>query len=89
LLTGPRPTYIVVNPQQAASTLPPEEIHVAAARGVQLTPEPVMEISRYEQASNPESRPVYVGTSSTAQSILSKQQLDSEFDELNEKFWMG
>lgn len=79
-------SYAATNPQTAAPPPSAEELKTAAAGGVRLTPAEVAEISRCEQATNPEGRRVHGGPSSTAQSILAKQeQLESKMDELERK----
>lgn len=79
-------TYAAANPQSKPSPPSPEELKTAAAGGVRLTPEKVAEISRREQAHNPTGQRVHGGPSSTAQTILAKQQqLDAKLDELSEK----
>jgi len=78
-------TYSSANPQTTAPP-PSPELKSAAASGTRLTPEEVSEISRREQASNPSGQRVHGGASSTAQTILAKQQqLDSKLDELSAK----
>jgi hypothetical protein len=67
-----------------AGTASPDQVREAAARGVRLTPEQVAEVSRREQAADPQNRRTPGGpVSTTAQSILSKQeQLEDKMDEL-------
>jgi hypothetical protein len=77
-------SYVAANAQPATPS--PQEIKEAAARGIRLTPEQVSEISRREQAARADGRRVHRGPTSTAQSILSKQeQLEEKVDELSGK----
>lgn len=74
----------VTNAQPATPS--PQEIKKAAAQGVRLTPEQVVEISRREQAARADNRQVHGGPASTAQSILNKQeQLEEKMDDLSGK----
>jgi hypothetical protein len=78
--------YAATNPQTTAPPPSAEQLETAATGGVRFTPGEVAEISRREQSTNPDGRRVHGGPSSTAQSILAKQQqLETKMQELEGK----